>query len=113
MPETMLEPRFLPVISSLILPTFTPVPPPTKYIFFADSSNNPPTGSTSTCVFFLYDIPSFCHNCSHTADPDMHHPAMDSKVVTTQCGKVTTVFVPSKDCDIVVKVLNVVPKGWI
>ena len=31
-----------------------------------------------TGVFFLYDIPSFCHNFSHTFDPKMHHPAMDS-----------------------------------
>ena len=57
--------------------------------------------STSTCVFFLYDIPSFCHNSSHISDPKMHHPAMDSLVLSLQCGKATAVFVSSKDCDIV------------
>ena len=34
--------------------------------------------STSTCVFFLYKLPSLCHNFSNTFDPKMHHPAMDS-----------------------------------
>ena len=36
------------------------------------------TGSTSTCVFFVCDIPSLCDNFSYTFDPKMHHPAMDS-----------------------------------
>ena len=29
------------------------------------------------CIF-LYDIPSLCPNFSHTFDPKMHHPAMES-----------------------------------
>ena len=36
------------------------------------------TGSTSTCVFVSYDIPSLCHNFSYTFDPKIHHQAMDS-----------------------------------
>ena len=55
-------------------------------------------------VFFLYDIPSFCHNSSHTCDPKMHHPAKDPLVLSLRCGKATTVFVLSKDCDIVADV---------
>ena len=35
----------------------------------------------------------------------MHHPAMDSLVLSPQqCGKVTAVFVSSKVCDIVAEV---------
>ena len=44
---------------------------------------------------YLYDVPSFCHNSSHTSDPRMHHPAMDSLVLALECGKATAVFVPS------------------
>ena len=35
-------------------------------------------GSTSTCVLFLYEIPLLSHNFSHTFEPEMHHPVMDS-----------------------------------
>ena len=38
---------------------------------------------------------------------------MDSLVLSLQCGKATAVFVPSKDCDIVAEVQNMVPAGWI
>ena len=51
---------------------------PQKKCHFADFLHKSTTGSTSTCVFFLYDIPSLCHNFSYTFDPKMHHPAMDS-----------------------------------
>ena len=55
------------------------------------------------CVFFLCDIPPI--NSSHTSDPKMHHPAMDSLVLLLQqCAKATAVFVPFKDCDIVAEV---------
>ena len=54
--------------------------------------------------FLLYDIPSLCHNFSHTVDPKMHHPVMDSWVLSLQCDKATAVFVPSKDCDMVAEV---------
>ena len=77
----------------------------------ADSLHKSSTGSTSTCVFFLRDIPSFYHNSSHTSDPKMHHPAMDSLVLSPQCGKVTAVFVPSKDCDIVAEVSKCGSRG--
>ena len=44
-------------------------------------------------VFFLYDIPSFCQNSSRTFDPEMHHPATDSQVLSLQlCGKATAIF---------------------
>ena len=77
----------------------------------ADSLHKSSTGSTSTCVFFLRDIPSFYHNSSHTSDPKMHHPAMDSLVLSLQCGKATAVFVPSKDCDIVAEVSKCGSRG--
>ena len=57
---------------------FTCVAPRTKKCHFADFLHKSTTGSTCTCAFFLYDIPSLCHNFSHTFDPKMHHPAMDS-----------------------------------
>ena len=41
----------------------------------------------------------------------MHHPAMDSLVLSPQCGKVTAVFVPSKDCDIVAEVSKCGSRG--
>ena len=51
---------------------------PQKKCHFADFLHKSTTGSTSTCVFFLYDNPSLCHYFSYTFDPKMHHPAMDS-----------------------------------
>ena len=57
-------------------------------------------------VYFscIYDVPSFCHDSSHTSDPKMHHPVMDSLVLSLQCGKATAFFVTSIDCDIVAEV---------
>ena len=40
----------------------------------ADSWNKSTTGSTSTSVFFLYDIPYFCHDSSLTAYPKVPPP---------------------------------------
>ena len=77
----------------------------------ADSLHKSTTGSTSTCVFFLHDIPLFCHNSSHTSEPKTHHPATDSLVVSLQYGKATAVFVPSKDCDMVAEVSECGSRG--
>ena len=71
-------------------------------LYFADFLHKSTTGSTSinSCVFFLY-VPSFCHNfLSHTFDSKMHHSAMDSQVLSLQCGKATALFVCSKHLDI-------------
>ena len=51
---------------------------PQKKSHFAEILHKSTIGSTSTCLFFLYDIPSLCHNLSYTFDPKIHHPAMDS-----------------------------------
>ena len=56
------------------------------------------------CFSCTYGIPSFCHNSSHTFDPKLHHPAMDTLVLSLQRVKATAVFVRSKDCDIVAQV---------
>ena len=42
---------------------------PQKKCHFAVFLHKSTTGSTSTCVFFLYDIPSLCRNFSYTFDP--------------------------------------------
>ena len=67
----------------------------------------------STCVFFLNDIPSFCHNSSHTSDSKMNHPAMDSLVLSLQCGSAAVVFRPFKDRHCRSSFQKVVPEGWI
>ena len=59
----------------------TRVAPPIKKCHVADFLHKSTTGSISTCVFFLYDLPSLCHNVSYTFDPKMHHLAMDSYVL--------------------------------
>ena len=108
----------------------TCVAPPTKKVIFRRFFAQIYDWKHLYLHIFLvsYDIPSFCHNPSHTSDPIMHHPVMDSLVLSQQqCGKATAVFVPSKDCDIVAEdskcsssgldliffPLNVVPAGWI
>ena len=65
-------------------------------------------------VYFscIYDVPSFCHDSSHTSDPKMHHPVMDSLVLSLQCGKATAVFVSSRH-RVSLKLENVVPGRWI
>ena len=55
----------------------TCVAPPTKKCHFADFLHKSTTGSTCTCVFFLY-VPSLCRNFSYTFGPKMHNLAMDS-----------------------------------
>ena len=75
----------------------------------ADSWNKPTTGSTSTSVLFLDDIPSLCHNFSHTFDPKMHHPAMDAQVLSLQCG----ISCPLRTAALSLKLEYVVPEGLI
>ena len=87
--------------------------PHEKNCHFTDFLHKSTTGSTSTCVFFLSDIPSLRNNFSYTPDPKIHHPAMDSYVLQLQCGNATAAFVRSKHRDIVAEVRNVVPEGWI
>ena len=59
-------------------PRPTCVAPPTKKCHFTDFLHKSTTGSTSICVFFLYDNPSLCHNFDYTFGPKMRYPAMDS-----------------------------------
>ena len=69
------------------------------------------TGSTSTCVFFWYDLSSFCHNSSHTFDPKT--PPGDGLL-----GALTTVWQSDSSfrallstTTLSLKLENVVPQG--
>ena len=60
--------------------------------------------STSTSFFFTYDDPYFRHNSGVTSNRKVHHPAIESLVLSLQCGKATAVFVSSRDRDFVAEV---------
>ena len=81
--------------------TYTCVASPTKKIWKADFPDKSTTGSTSTSVFFTYDVPYFRHNSGVTSNRKVHHPAIESLVLSLQCGKATAVFVSSRDRDFV------------
>ena len=51
-------------------------------------------------------------NSSLTSNPKVHHPAIDSLVLSLQCGKATAVFVSSRH-RVSLKLENVVPGRWI
>ena len=65
----------------------------------ADSADESTTGSTSTSFFFTYDVPQFRRNSSLTSERKVHHPAIDSSVLSLQCGKAVAVFVSSRHRD--------------
>ena len=69
-----------------------------------DSADKSTTGSTSTSAFLIYDVPKFRHNSSLTSNPKVHYPAIDSLVLSLQCGKATAAFVSSRDRDFVAQV---------
>ena len=48
-----------------------------------DSFDKSETRSTSTSVFFWYDVLKLCHKSRHTFGPEMHHPAIDTLGVLT------------------------------
>ena len=82
-----------------------------RYIYFADSMHKSMTDKHLYLCIFLVRHSVFCHTSSHTSDPKTHHPVMDSLVLSLRCAKATAVFVPSKDCDIVVEVSKCGSRG--
>ena len=76
---------------------------PTKQTNKNDSSDKCTTASTSTSVFFTYDVSCFRHNSSLTSNLKVHHPAIDSLVLSLQCGKATAVFVSSSTATLSLK----------
>ena len=54
--------------------------------------------------FFLRTTFDNCHNFSVTPNPKVHHPAIDSLVLSLQCGKAAAVFVSSRHRDFVAEV---------
>ena len=87
--------------------------PPTKKSHFADFLHKSTTGSTSTCVFFLYDIASLCHNLSYTFDPKMHHPAWTLRCSNYSVAKRQQFSCVLSTATLSLKFENVVPEGWI
>ena len=79
----------------------TCVATPTKKKKEADSVHKSTTGSTSTSVFLMYDVPYFRLNPSLTSNPKVHHPAIESLVLSLQRGKAAAVFVSSRHRDFV------------
>lgn len=68
-----------------------------------------PGSTASECLW--YDVTQFCHQSSLTSKPIVHHPAMDTLVLSLQSGKAAAVFFISKHRDSsrsVVKFENVV-----
>ena len=78
---------------------------PQKIFYLAEYMEKITPGSTSTTVFLLYDtrFVNF-HRSSRTFNQRVHHPAMDSSVLSLRCGKAAAVFVPCKDRDSVAEV---------
>ena len=52
----------------------------------------------------MYNVPCFRHNSGVTSNRKVHHPAIESLVLSPQCDKATAVFVSSRDRDFVTQV---------
>ena len=66
---------------------------PTK---LPDTWDKSATGSTSTSVFFAYDVPAFYQYFSFTPYPNVHHPTIDYCVLSLQCGWAIAAFMSSR-----------------
>ena len=77
--------------------------PPQKKCHFVVFLHKSTTGSTSTCVFFLY-IPSLYHNFSYTLILKCPNYSV-ARRQQISCGLITATFS--------LKFENVVPEGWI
>ena len=82
----------------------------------ADFPDKSTTGSTSTSVFFTYDVPYFRHNSGVTSNRKVHHPAIESQVLSlhSSVAKRQQQFsCPLETATLSLKLENVVPSCWI
>ena len=83
-----------------------------KKSHFADFFHKSTTGSTSTYIFFLCDIPLLCHNSSYTFDPKC-----TTRRWTLRCSNYSVTKRQHFSCalrtaTLSLKFENVVPEGW-
>ena len=69
-----------------------------------DSADKPTTGSTTISVCVSDHVSYFRHYSSLTSNPKVHHPAIDSLVLSLRCGNATAIFVSSRHRDFVAEV---------
>ena len=62
------------------------------------------SGTTSTTVIFVHDIPQSCHHSDVAASQKTHHPAMGSLALSLPCGKAAAILVTCKHRDSVTEV---------